>query len=197
MGNPDAKVRLIEFGSMTCPHCRVFDEEAVPDLISKYVKTGQVSWEFRNYVRDALDVTASLLARCNGAKSFFPVTRAIYKGQAAWEAKIEQAPNDQLTAIDALPTEKKFSALAKLTGLQQLAAASGLPAASSSKCLSDEKSVKELADMDSRAMSDYPGFQGTPAFVINGTLVDLGPITEAEVWPTLESKIKAALGERG
>src|SRR4051812_15478339 len=75
MGNPNAKLKLIEFGSLTCPHCREFDEKGVPTLISKYVKTGQVSWEFRNYVRDAFDLTASLVARCNGAKSFFPLTR--------------------------------------------------------------------------------------------------------------------------
>src|SRR3982750_1794930 len=81
MGNPNAKVKLIEFGSLTCPHCRAFDEEGVPSLIGKYVKSGQVSWEFRNYVRDGFDLTASLIARCNGAKAFFPLTRAIYKDQ--------------------------------------------------------------------------------------------------------------------
>ena len=48
MGNPNAKVKLIEIGSLTCPHCREFDEKGVPTLIDKYVKTGQVSWEFRH-----------------------------------------------------------------------------------------------------------------------------------------------------
>ena len=76
MGNPNAKIKLVEFGSMTCPHCAEFDEIGVPALVDKYVKSGQVSWEFRNYVRDPFDLTASLIARCNGAKSFFPLTRA-------------------------------------------------------------------------------------------------------------------------
>ena len=56
MGNPNAKVKLIEYGSLTCPHCREFDEKGVQPLIANYVKTGQVSWEFRNYVRDAFDL---------------------------------------------------------------------------------------------------------------------------------------------
>src|SRR3569833_3015065 len=72
MGNPDARVKLVEYGSMTCPHCRAFEAEGVPTLVGKYVKSGQVSWEFRNYVRDAFDVSAALIARCNGAGAFFP-----------------------------------------------------------------------------------------------------------------------------
>src|SRR4029078_5088510 len=76
MGNPNAKLKLIEDGSLTCPHCREFDEKGSPPLIANYVKTGIVSWEFRNYVRDAFDLTASLVARCNGAKSFVPVPAA-------------------------------------------------------------------------------------------------------------------------
>ncbi|MFL6743720.1 MAG: thioredoxin domain-containing protein, partial [Sphingomicrobium sp.] len=84
MGNPNAKVKLVEYGSLTCPHCRAFDEEGVPALLGKYVKSGQVSWEFRNYVRDAADLTAALIARCNGAKGFFPLVRALYHDQPFW-----------------------------------------------------------------------------------------------------------------
>ena len=72
MGNPKAKVQLIEIGSLTCPHCREFDETGVTPLVEQYVKTGKVGYEFRNYVRDPFDLTASLIARCNGAQSFFP-----------------------------------------------------------------------------------------------------------------------------
>src|SRR3954454_18566702 len=84
MGNPNAKVKLVEFGSLTCPHCKAFDDEGVPTLIDKYVKSGQVSWEFRNYVRDPFDLAGSQIARCNGAKTFFPLMRGIYKDQASW-----------------------------------------------------------------------------------------------------------------
>src|SRR5947208_13614749 len=73
LGNPKAKVKLVEYGSLSCPHCRAFDQDGVPTLLSKYVKPGQVSWEFRNYVRDSADLTAALIARCNGVRSFFPL----------------------------------------------------------------------------------------------------------------------------
>ena len=95
LGNPAAKVKLVEFGSLTCPHCRAFDAEGVPKLLA-YVKTGKVSWEFRNYVRDSFDITAALIARCNGPRSFFPLTRALFNDQPAWEGKIEAIPEAQL-----------------------------------------------------------------------------------------------------
>jgi protein-disulfide isomerase len=62
MGDPNAKVHLIEIGSLTCPHCREFEETAVKPLIEKYVKTGKVSYEFRNYIRDTFDMSALLIA---------------------------------------------------------------------------------------------------------------------------------------
>jgi protein-disulfide isomerase len=197
MGNPSARVKLVEYGSMTCPHCARFDESGVPNLISQYVKTGKVSYEFRNYVRDALDVTASLLARCNGARSFFPVTRALFKSQQDWESKVDQVPGDQLKAWDDLPNNRKFLAVAKGIGLQQLAAQHGVPATRSSQCLANESSIDRLVQMTGEATTRFPDFKGTPSFVINGNLVDLPPLTEEGVWPALESKIKDALGGQG
>lgn len=196
MGNPDAKVKLVEYGSMTCPHCRHFDETAVPALLGKYVKTGKVSYEFRNYVRDALDLTASMLARCNGSKSFFTVTRALYKEQPKWEAKVYGASEDQLKAISELPLSRKFVELAKLAGFQTWAAASGLPVAKSTQCLSNEATAEQLAKMAGHANDQFPDFKGTPSFLINGDMVDLGLVTQDGVWPALQSKIDEALGKR-
>lgn len=196
MGNPDAKVKLVEFGSMTCPHCKVFEETAVPKLIEGYVRTGKVSFEFRNYVRDASDVAASTLARCSGTAKFFPLTRDLYKDQESWQAKVENTPQDQLDKIQQLPPDKEFLEIAKAAGLQQWAAQRGLPVARSTKCLSDEASIKRLIKMDDDAKAQFPGFLGTPTFVINGSMVDLGPVTEEEVWPALESKIEDALGAK-
>jgi protein-disulfide isomerase len=191
MGNPNAKVKLVEFGSMTCPHCRAFDEEGVPHLLG-YVKSGQLSWEFRNYVRDAYDVSAALITRCNGAGTFFPLTRAFYKEQASWEARIERTPDDQIKSIESLPPNRLFAAAAKLAGLQQLAAAHGLPAAKSNQCLSNEHSVDQLVNMAKDASTQYPDFPGTPTFVINGTMVE-----RAFTWDALAPELKKALGERG
>lgn len=196
MGNPKAKVKLVEYGSMTCPHCARFDQAAAPTLIGKYVRSGQVSWEFRNYVRDAFDVSASMVARCNGAKGFFPLTRAIFKDQKNWEAKIQAVPEDQLKATQDLPPNQEFAALAKVAGFQQLAARSGLPIAKSSQCLSNADTVNQLMRIGSDANAKFPDFPGTPTFLINGAMVDLGPVTEDQVWPTLEEKINAAVKGR-
>jgi protein-disulfide isomerase len=195
MGNPDAKVKLVEYGSMTCPHCRAFDEKGVPNLIAKYVKTGRVSYEFRNYVRDALDLTASLIARCNGPRTFFTVTRALYKEQPKWEPKVFGAPDDQLKTINALPMNRKFVEIARLAGFQSWAAASGLPVAKSTQCLCSEAAAKQLAKMSGVANDQFPDFKGTPSFLINGAMVDLGSVTEDEVWPALQAKIDDALGK--
>lgn len=191
LGNPNAKVKLVEFGSLTCPHCRHFDEDGVPHLLD-YVKSGQVSWEFRNYVRDAFDITASLIARCDGPKRFFPLTRALFKDQQSWEAKIAATPDDQLHAMQDLPPERQFIALAKVAGLQQWAAAHGIPAVRSSQCLADPKAIKQLVDMAGSATSEFPDFAGTPTFVINGKMLE-----KTATWDTLEPQLKAALGAHG
>lgn len=192
MGNPSAKVKLVEYGSMTCPHCRAFDSEGVPALLGTYVKSGEVSWEFRNYVRDAFDVSAALIARCNGADSFFPLTRAIFEQQASWEAKIRATPDEQLKALQDLPMNRQFIAVARLAGLQQLAAAHGLPSAKSNQCLSNEASVKHLAEMDDQAMKQFPDFAGTPTFLLNGRMLE-----KTATWEALEPQLKEALGKRG
>lgn len=194
MGNPDAKVNLIEYGSMTCPHCRSFSETGYQPLVQNYVKNGKISYEFRNYVRDPFDIAASLIARCNGSKSFFPLTEALYKDQPDWVAKIQAAPESQLNALQNLPPDKQFIEISKIADLQSWAAMRGVPTAKSTQCLSDQGKVDQLVQMNSDATNQFPQFQGTPTFIINGKMVELGPVTEAQVWSALEAKIKAALG---
>jgi protein-disulfide isomerase len=192
MGNPNAKAKLIEYGSLTCPHCREFDEKGVPLLIGKYVKSGQLSWEFRNYVRDAFDMSASLIARCNGANSFFPLARALYKDQPIWVAKIQETPPAQLERLQNLPPNQEYLAMARVAGLQQWAAMRGVPVAKSSQCLASEKSVNQLVQMNSDAITQYPDFEGTPTFILNGSR-----LSKTATWETLEPAIKSALGVRG
>jgi protein-disulfide isomerase len=189
MGNPDAKVKLIEYGSMTCPHCKAFDDEGVPTLVDKYVKSGQVSWEFRNYVRDAFDVAASLTIRCNGAKGFFPLMRALYNDQQSWEKKMLDAPQDQVNKIQELPPNQQFIELAKIPGFQEWAAARGVPVAKSTQCLTNENAVNQLVQMTSDATTQFPSFVGTPTFVINGAMVE-----NTATWDKLEPALKKALG---
>lgn len=192
MGNPNAKVKLVEFGSMTCPHCREFDETGVDKLVNTYVKSGQVSWEFRNYVRDGFDLAASLVARCNGENSFFPLTRALYKNQTSWVERVQAAPQQQLEGLQNLPPNQQFVEMAKIAGFQQWAAMRGVPETKSAQCLGDESSINQLVQMNSDATTQFPEFQGTPSFVVNGKM-----LKDTATWEKLEPQLRNALGERG
>lgn len=189
LGNPKAKVKLVEYGSLSCPHCRAFDEEGVPTLLGKYVKPGQVSWEFRNYVRDPVDLTAALIARCNGTRSFFPLVRAIYHDQPVWFGKAVAAPKDRLQKLADMPPQQQFVAMAKIAGLDAWATGHGLPAARTNQCLANVKSIDQLVQMTGAATEHHPDFQGTPTFLINGGLVK-----NVGTWDGLEPQLKAALG---
>ena len=163
-------MQLIEYGSMTCPHCREFDETGVQPLIDNYVKSGKVGFEFRNYVRDPFDLTATLVARCNGAKTFFPLTRALYKDQPKWIAKVQQLPPAQIESLQGLPPSKQFVELAKLAGFPQYAAVRGVPLAKTNQCLANETAINELVAMSGQATTDFPDFPGTPTFILNGEM---------------------------
>ena len=189
MGNPDAKVKLAEFGSLTCPHCAEFDQRGVPQLVEKYVKGGQVSYEFRNYVRDPFDIAVSLIARCNGSKSFFPLTHALFKDQADWMGRLQTVPEAQIQALTAMGPERQFLEIAKVAGMQQWAAMRGVPTAKSTQCLTDQEAVNQLVQMNSDATNEFPDMPGTPTFVINGKMVE-----NAGTWELLEPQIREALG---
>ncbi len=186
MGNPNAKVKLVEFGSMTCPHCAEFEEQGGKALIDNYVKKGLVSWEFRNFVRDPFDVTATLLARCGGEASFFGLTRNLFADQKDWIGKVQATDPAQMQALQSLPPAQQFSTIADLAGLKQYASMRGVPRAKADQCLANEAEVTQLVQMNTDAGA-Y-NIPGTPAFLINNTLVE-----NSATWDTLEPKIKEAL----
>jgi len=187
IGNPNAKVKLIEFGSMTCHFCADFEEQGGKPLVDNYVKKGLVSWEFRNFVRDPYDLTASLIARCGGTASFFGLTRAFYASQKDWMAKIQTADPAQLEALQSQGPQAQFKALADIAGFPAFAAMRGVPKAKTEACLADPAAASQLVQMNSDAVSTF-NIQGTPGFVINGETV-----TDASNWKLLEPKLKAAL----
>jgi protein-disulfide isomerase len=192
MGNPDAKVKLIEYGSLTCPHCREFDETGVAPLMNTYVKSGQVSYEFRNYVRDAFDLAATLLSRCNGPQGYFPLTRALFKDQQVWVGNVQKTPPAELEQMQGLPPNQLPLQAAKFAGLLDWAAPRGLAPAKSTQCLTDTAATERLVAMTAQATTDYPEFKGTPSFVINGKMLD-----NTATWDALEPQLRNAVGERG
>ena len=189
MGNAAAKVKLVEYGSMTCPHCRLFDEEGGDKLIRNYVRTGKVSYEFRNYVRDPFDIGAALIARCNGARSFFSLTRGLFKDQPKWIATVQSAPPEKIEVIKESGPNRLFFEFAKLAGLPQWAAARGVPAARSGQCLTNKAEIDRLVAMNKAATDQFPDFPGTPTFLLNGKMLG-----DTSTWGALEPKIRAELG---
>lgn len=192
MGNPDAKTKLVEFGSMTCPHCRAFDEEAMKPLTEKYVKSGQVSFEFRNFVRDGYDLAASIVARCGGRSSFFGLTRQLYADQPNWVAKIQAANPAQMQAIAELPPNQQLTEVAKLAGFPQWAAMRGIPVARTEACLANPDAPTRLVEMQTDAAGRY-NVPGTPAFLLDGKMLDIKP--GASPWKQVEAQLKAQMGQ--
>ncbi|HEX6784061.1 MAG TPA: thioredoxin domain-containing protein [Sphingomicrobium sp.] len=188
MGNPNAKVKLIEIGSLSCPHCKAFEEEGAPTLVDKYVKSGQVSWEFRPYViHGPIDMAANILIRCNGLKTFFPLSQALYKDQDVWMAKVT-TNQDKFAQIQNMSPTQATVTTANLLGLQDWFAARGLPQAKANQCLSDQKMIEKEAQVTSNVNDEYPDFSGTPAFVINGKM-----LKDTASWDKLQPQLDAAL----
>jgi protein-disulfide isomerase len=188
MGNPNAKVKLLEIASLGCPFCKKFDDEGAPHLI-EHVKSGQMSWEFRPYlIHGPVDMAANLIARCNGTKSFFPLMLAMYKDQAKWMGKIEATPQDKLEQVQNLPTDQVFVAIANIAGLQDWAAARGVPKAKSSQCLTDQKMIDHEVQVTTNVNNQFPEFKGTPSFAIDGKMLE-----DSGTWEKLKPQLEAAL----
>ena len=132
-------------------------------MLDRYVKPGQVSWEFRNYLLHALDLTAALIARCNGAESFFPLSRALYRRPAELVGKIQAAPQDKLAAAPESAADQQFVAMASLAGLQDWAAARGMPAGARATSAWPTRTGRPAGPDDQRRRpTNIPDFQGTP-----------------------------------
>lgn len=189
MGNPNAKVKLIEIGSLFCPVCKKFEDDGVPTLIGQYVKSGQVSWEFRPYIiHGPIDMAANLIARCAGPKAFFPFSQSLYRDQPILMSKLEAAPKDKVAEIQNLPTNRVFVEIANVMGLQDWSAARGVSQARSNQCLADDKMINNEVQLTSDVSTQYPDFSGTPAFVINGKMSK-----DTHSWELLEPLLKDAL----
>jgi len=187
MGNPDAPVKLVEYGSLTCPHCAAFSKEATEPLKNEFVKTGKVSWEFRNFLLQPVDVSVSVLAHCQGPGPFFKLIEQIYAEQQNWGAKFQDISDAEQKRIQALPDQARVAAIAKAGHLDDFFRARGLPESKIDACLADKGAVDKLVKIRQQAVED--GVDGTPSFFINGAKAD-----GVYDWASLEPKLRAATG---
>jgi protein-disulfide isomerase len=184
IGNPRAKVKLVEYLSMTCGHCAHFSAEAWGPLKANYIGKGLASLEIRHAIRDGYDLTASLLARCTGPRGFLGATEAVLAKQGEWGARAASVSEE---GIEEKPINERMIAMAKASGLDALFAARGLAAPKVAACLSNPAEQKLLASMAGEAWSERK-IGGTPSFLINGVLQN-----DVSSWDALEPKLKAAL----
>ena len=185
MGNPDAAVKVVEYGSLTCPHCADFINSAKAPIAAR-VRTGKVSFEFRNFVLNGVDATATLLARCGAPAQFFPLVERIYATQPQWVARFTGLSDDQKQKIQALPEAERLVGVADAAGLTQLAVQGGVPAAKAKACLTDQAGLTRIGDRYKAALE--LGVQGTPSFFVNGARVHVHD------WAGLDAEIKKAGG---
>jgi protein-disulfide isomerase len=187
MGNPDARVKLVEFASLTCPHCREFHEAAAATLKSKYVACGNVSYEYRNFVLNGPDYAATVLARCQGPAAFFGLLDNFYADQMGWTEPFGRIGKADQEALSKLPEDQAIARMAELGGLADYVKLRGIPRAKFDQCLADPAQLKAVNDLRNQAVNELK-LTGTPSFIINGTVQE-GVFS----WADLETKLQAAL----
>lgn len=184
MGNPQARVKLVEYASYTCPHCGAFARESEPVLKGRMIRSGSTSLEVRHYVRDALDLSAAILARCAGPRGFFGASSAIFAAQDQWLMRgmeFEQANANQLELYS---QADQLRALADGSGLTALVRRRGLSEAATAACFNDDAATARITAMTAAAPADLAG---TPTFLINGRVV-----AKTAAWGPLEPALRAA-----
>ncbi len=187
MGNPNASVKLIEYGSRTCPHCAKFTEEGFPQLKSKYIATGKVSYEFRDFVIHPMDLSAILVGQCNGPSTFFPILEQMMADQPNVFPKLDKLPPTFQQALASKTPNEQAVAWAEQLGYIQFVGQRGVPEAKARACLSDPKGVEAISKHMQDAVSRY-NVSFTPFFIVNDKPAGDG----ATVWSALEPALKGA-----
>jgi protein-disulfide isomerase len=143
MGKSDAPVTVVEYASMTCPHCAEFDIATFPAFKKKYIDTGKVYYILREFPFDPRAEAGFMLARCSKDK-YFAMVDLLFHQQDNWAV-----------ADDA---KAALLRLSKLAGFTQ---------ESFTACLTDQKLLDQIRAVKNRAEKDF-GVDATPTFFING-----------------------------
>lgn len=144
IGNKDAKVTIVEYSSLTCPHCATFQSKVFPDLKTKYIDTGKVRFITREFPLDNLAAAGAMLARCLDPAKSFDFVETMFATQATW-------------AGGASPKAKLF----------EIAKQAGFTEESFEKCLTDQPLLDKITSLRTRASEKFQ-INSTPTFFING-----------------------------
>ncbi len=154
LGKDDAPVTIVEYSSLTCPHCAHFHEEVMPALKSEYIDTGKVRYIEREFPLNNAALGGSVLARCVDPTRFFAFTDLLFAKQEDWAFKEDALQRLRLYAKQAGLTDADFE-----------------------KCLDNEALQKKILAV--RERGEKEGVKGTPTFFINGKIFNGAPTLQA------------------
>lgn len=143
LGKEDAPNTIVEYASMTCPHCAQFHKTVLPELKTKYIDTGQARLILREFPLDQLAAQASMLARCAGPERHYPMVGALFETQETW-------------AVEG-GTEK----------LLQIAKQAGFTKEKFDQCIGDKALFEKIVETRTRGHETF-GIESTPTFFVNG-----------------------------
>jgi protein-disulfide isomerase len=187
LGNPQAKVAVIEFASFTCPHCAAFAAEGFPAIRDKYVRTGKVSFEMRVALRDRADLVAATLAQCAGPRRYFDLAEALFAAQSDWETRAIDWDSGHPAGFDGPDGPATMAAFAGGAGLDLIAKQHGVAPGALHRCFADTAIRANVTKTTAEAW-DTRKIHGTPGFVVNGVQVD-----DVHGWTALEPLLQNAL----
>ena len=177
IGSKDAKVVMVEYASVTCPHCANFHNDVLPAIKAKYITPGKVRYVFREFPTPPIELARAghLIARCAGGEKRDTIIAAIMRQQ-----------NEMVTQAQGPTGSRQF--------FLNIAASSGMSEAQFETCLKNEDMLKVLADV--RESGITAGVTGTPTIFINGEKFE-GPAGREMVADDVTKALDAALAKAG
>ncbi|WP_169542444.1 thioredoxin domain-containing protein [Sphingomonas baiyangensis] len=183
MGNPDAPIKLVEYGSRGCPACAAFARDGYEPL-TQMVSSGKVSFEFRDFLLGSgADIAAAALGRCGGPGPFFPIMEQMYANQPQFFERLQAMTPEVQAQMQNMSPAEQVTAVAEQGGYLEFVQQRGIPEAQARACLADTATIERLV----KATQDATEVTGTPSFFINGDKID------AVSW----EQVQAALRQRG
>jgi protein-disulfide isomerase len=183
MGNPQAPIKLVEFGALSCSHCAEFSDKSTAELRDKFVASGRVSYELRLFMLNALDMPAALLVTCGAPEAVPGLAEQFWAWQPNMFESLQKAGDAQMQAISAQKPPANFVSLAQISGMTQFITSRGIAADQASACLADTKKATELAQETQTASTKYE-ITGTPTFMIDGEKVT------GNTWPEIKTQLE-------
>jgi protein-disulfide isomerase len=167
-GNPNAIVKLVEYGALSCPVCKAFSDDS-KEKLKTYVGRGTLSVEFRPFMVHPQDLPGTLLAACNGPAPFFMISEKMYDNQNEW-AYGNPLSNELIAEWSKGGPTSVATQMATHLGLNDFVSKLGVSQEKAKACLADKGAIDRLEALQKQGMQEK--VTGTPTFFINGQKVE-------------------------